>query len=197
VVEELKDPSKRQIQSKPQNELDTVTKTLDVDEADYEPTQNGGMTVLVGGEEDSGTMPMAQREVILKEIAAFRDRSNRRERNKTWIEEEEKGRNERDNSPMQSEPRRRDRNTENEEKRAAKAGSAQDNIPSGPAADRRKARDYHQSVKFRSSSDRYERDEDDDMPDDELERRRLERKRRDLETNFVDVWLPILASAHC
>jgi hypothetical protein len=197
VVEELKDPSKRQIQSKTQNELDTVTKTLDVDEADYEPTQNGGMTVLVGGEEDSGTMPMAQREVILKEIAAFRDRSNRRERNKTWIEEEEKGRNERDNSPMQSEPRRRDRNTENEEKRAAKAGSAQDNIPSGPAADRRKARDYHQSVKFRSSSDRYERDEDDDMPDDELERRRLERKRRDLETNFVDVWLPILASAHC
>lgn len=197
MVEELKDPSKRQIQSKTQNELDTVTKTLDVDEADYEPTQNGGMTVLVGGEEDSGTMPMAQREVILKEIAAFRDRSNRRERNKTWIEEEEKGRNERDNSPMQSEPRRRDRNTENEEKRAAKAGSAQDNIPSGPAADRRKARDYHQSVKFRSSSDRYERDEDDDMPDDELERRRLERKRRDLETNFVDVWLPILASAHC
>lgn len=197
MVEELKDPSKRQIQSKTQNEQDTVTKTLDVDEADYEPAQNGGMTVLVGGEEDSGTMPMAQREIILKEIAAFRDRSNRRERNKTWIEEEEKGRNERDNSPMQSEPRRRDRNTENEEKRAAKAGSAQDNIPSGPAADRRKPRDYHQSVKFRSSSDRYERDEDDDIPDDELERRRLERKRRDLETNFVDVWLPILASAHC
>lgn len=190
-MEELKDPSKRQIQSKTQNQQDTATKTLDVDEADYEPADKSGMTVLVGGEEDSGSMPLAQREIILKEIAAFRDRSNRRERNKTWIEEEEKARIERDNSPMQSEPRRRDRNTENnEEKRAAKSGSAQDSIPSGPAADRRKARDYNQSVKFRSSSDRYDRDEDDDIPDDELERRRLERKRRDIETNFVDVWSP-------
>jgi RNA-binding protein 25 len=188
-VEELKEPSKRQTQSKTQSEQETAAKALDVDEADYEPAQKEGMTVLVSGEgEDSGSMPLAQREIILKEIAAFRDRSNRRERNKTWIEEEDKGRNDQDKSPIQTESRRRDRNMDsNDEKRASKSGSAQDNIPSGPAADRRKPRDYHQSVKFRSSTDKYDRDEDEDIPDDELERRRLERKRRDIETNFVDV----------
>jgi hypothetical protein len=189
-MEELKEPSKRQTQSKTQSEQETAAKALDVDEADYEPTQKEGMTVLVsGGDEDSGSMPLAQREIILKEISAFRDRSNRRERNRTWFEEEDKGRNDRDKSPIQTESRRRDRNTDNEEKRANKSGSAQDNIPSGPAADRRKTRDYHQSVKFRSSTDKYDRDEDEDIPDDELERRRLERKRRDLETNYVDVRL--------
>ena len=119
--------------------------------------------------------------------------SNRRERNKTWFEEEDKARNERDTSPSQTESRNRNKAQDGEDK-IGRAGSVQENIPSGPAADRRRgARDYHQSVRFRPSSDKYDREEDDDIPDDELERRRQEKKRRDLDAAFADVW-PIIVS---
>jgi hypothetical protein len=189
-MEELKDPVKRQTKSTKQDSNKEVG-ALDIDEADYVPAStNGGMTVLVSGaDEDSSTIPSAQREIILKEITAFRERSNRRERNKTWYEEEEKARSERDNSPIQSDLRRQNRSHDTyDDKIGAKPASSRDNIPSGPAADRRKGgRDYHQSVRFRSSSDRYDREDDVDIPDDQIERRRLERKRRDLEATFIDV----------
>lgn len=189
-MEELKDPDKRQTTADSKQENKAEDGTLDIDEADYVPaSKNAGMTVLVGGDEDSSTIPNAQREIILKEIAAFRERSNRRERNKTWYEEEEKAVNERDNSPMPSDSRRPNRSHDTyEDRRGARPASVQESIPSGPAADRRRGgRDYHQSVKFRSGTDRYDKDDDDDVPDDELERRRLERKRRDLDATYVDV----------
>jgi hypothetical protein len=130
---------------------------------------------------------LAQRELILKEIAAFRERSNRRDRNRTWYDEEEKGSNEKDYSP-QTDTRRPRASDKHEDRRPLKATSTQENIPSGPAADRRRGtRDYHQGVKFRVESDRYDRDEDEDIPDEELEKRRVERKKKDLEANFVEV----------
>ena len=183
-MEELKDPAKRKGKSE-EKKATTEDKTLDVDEEDYVPAKGSGMTVLVGGDdEDSGTMPLAQREIIMKEIAAFRERSIRRDRNKTWLEEEVKKPTDRDESPVQNDSRRRDRNRDNTDDRR---GKSTPEIPSGPAADRRRPRDYSQSIKFRSGSDRYDREEDDDIPDEELERRRLEKKRRDLEASFVDV----------
>jgi len=181
-MEDLKDPSKRQPDPVSKQEVKSEDKDIDVDEADYVPATNGS-----GGTGDSGDFPTAQREIILKEIAAFRERSNRRERNKTWYEEEDKSRNDRDKSPSQDDNRRRDKSQEREERRGTRTASSQDIIPSGPAADRRRARDHHQTVKFRPGSDRYEREEDEDIADEELERRRLERKRRDLEAAFVDV----------
>lgn len=190
VMEELKDPSKRQIASESKQENKQEDGTLDIDEADYVPaSKNAGMTILVGGDDDSSTIPNAQREIILKEIAAFRERSNRRERNKTWYEEEEKAVNEPDNSPLPTDSRRQNKaHDANDDRRGAKFGLAPENIPSGPAADRRRGgRDYHQSVKFKSSTDRYDRDDDEDIPDEQIERRRLDRKRRDLDVTFVDV----------
>lgn len=185
VMEELKDPAKRRTKAEEKQANKSEDKSLDVDEEDYVPAKGNGMTVLVGGgDEDSGTMPLAQREVILKEIAAFRERSIRRDRNKTWLDEEVKKTAERDESPVQNDPRRRDRNRESTDDRRGKSTLE---IPSGPAADRRRPRDYSQSIKFRSGSDRYERDDEDDTPDEELERRRLEKKRKDLEASFVDV----------
>jgi hypothetical protein len=189
-MEELKDPNKRQIASESKLESKQDDGVLDVDEADYVPaSKTGGMTLLVGGDEDSGSIPKAQREIILKEIAAFRERSNRRERNKTWYEEEEKALNERDNSPIANDSRRQNRSQEAfDDRRGAPPGPAHENIPSGPAADRRRGgRDYHQSVKFRSTADRYDRDEDEDVPDEQLERRRLDKKRKELEIAFQDV----------
>src|SRR4051812_38572686 len=78
VMEELKDPAKRKTKSEEREANKPEDKSLDVDEEDYVPAKGNGMTVLVGGgDEDSGTMPLAQREVILKEISAFRERSIR------------------------------------------------------------------------------------------------------------------------
>ena len=144
------------------------------------------MKLLVGGEEDATGMPIAQREIILKEIAAFRERSTRRERSKIWFEEEEKPTHDREVSPHHGETRRQTKSQDAlEDRRGIK--SATDSIPSGPAADRRRGRDFQQTVSFRSSTDRYDREEEDDIPDEEFERRRLDRKRRDLEAAFVDV----------
>ena len=189
VMEELKDPEKRQTKTDSKSEVKKDEASIDIDEADYVPAKANGMTVLVsGGDEDSGSMPTAQREIILKEIAAFRERSNRRERNKTWYEEEEKARNERDSSPVHSESRGRNRGQDAEDKRGARSASVHESIPSGPAADRRRGgREYHQAIRFKASSDRYDREDDDDIPDDELESRRQDRKRRDLEAAFGDV----------
>jgi hypothetical protein len=188
VMEELADPAKRQIKAVSKQEAKLEEKDLVVDEADYVPASNAESSLMDGVDSDSVLTP--QREIILKEIAAFRERSNNRERNKSWYEEDgrgEKGQSGRDGSPMQTDHRRSEKPQERDDKRMTKAAQDLETIPSGPAADRRRARDYHQSVKFRSGSDRYDRDEDEDVPDGELERRRLERKRRDLEAAFIDV----------
>jgi hypothetical protein len=179
VAEELKDPAKRQPKAVTKEESKSDDKGIDVDEEDYVPASNSGTG-------SSEAFPSAQREQILKEIAAFRERSNKRERNKTWYEEEDKIPNGRDRSPSQADRRRREKSEDRTDKKGSRT---QETIPSGPAADRRRPREYHQGVKFRAGSDRYDRDEDDDIPDDELERRRLDRKRRDLEAAFIDVML--------
>src|SRR5271155_185537 len=145
------------------------------------------MTVLISGDDDPSVMPNAQREIILKEIAAFRERSNRRDRNKMWFEEEEKAKSnkDRDTSPIQGESKRPTKTSQDAvDKKRPRAGS--ESIPSGPAADRRRpGREYHQPVRFRTDKDR---EEDEDVPDEELESRRQERKSRELEATFIDVY---------
>lgn len=191
VVEELKDPVKRRMKSESNSEAKAEDVQPDIDEADYVPAStNGGMKILVtGADEDSSTIPTAQREIILKEITAFRERSNRRERNKTWFDEDEKTRNDRDQSPLRTDSRRQNKSQDMpDDRRGPRSAEPQENIPLGPAADRRRApREYHQSMRFRASSDRYDRDDDEDTPDDELERRRQDRKKRDLESKFIEV----------
>lgn len=192
-MEELKDPAKRRTKTEPKKEAKTEDTSLDIDESDYVPAFANGATKIAvsGGDGEGNAAALAQREIILKEIAAFRERSNKRERNKTWYDEEDYKGNSEGFSAGQNDTRRPARTQDNQDGRQPlKATPARDNIPSGPAADRRRgARDYHQSVKFRSEADRYDRDEDDDIPDEELEKRRLERKRRDLENNYIEVYI--------
>src|ERR1700685_1839198 len=106
-----------------------------------------------------------------------------------WFEEEEKakGNKDRDASPIQGDSKRQTKASQDaQDEKRARAGS--DSIPSGPAADRRRpAREYHQPVRFRTDKDR---EEDEDIPDEELELRRQERKTRDLETTFIAVYCP-------
>jgi hypothetical protein len=194
-VEELKDPAKRQTKAELKKEAKTEDASLDIDESDYVPASaNGAMKAAIsGGDGEGNAAALAQREIILKEIAAFRERSNKRERNKTWYDEEDYKGNSEGFSAGQNDTRRPARSQDNQDGRQPlRATPTRENIPSGPAADRRRGtRDYHQSIKFRSEADRYDRDED-DIPDEELEERRLERKKGDLEKSYIEVH-PIFA----
>jgi hypothetical protein len=185
VMEELKDSEKRQPKQESKGDQ-AEDGQPDIDEADYVP-EKAGMTVLISGDDDPSVMPNAQREIILKEIAAFRERSNRRDRNKMWFEEEEKAKSnkDRDVSPIQGEPKRQTKASQDaqDDKRP---GAGSESIPSGPAADRRRSgREYHQPVRFRTDTDK---EDDEDVPDEELEDRRQLRKRRELMTTFSDVY---------
>ena len=159
-----------------------------IDEEDYVP--NGGKTVLVGGDDDSNsTIPTAQRDTILKEISSFRERSNRRERKVDLVDLEkwEAGGKRRSESPAarqgSSEPPRRQQQ-QNDSRKASVTSSGGTAIPSGPAAERRSRRDY---IKFRSGSDQYEQEDEENIPDDQIERRRLESKHRRLKADFYEV----------
>jgi hypothetical protein len=190
-MEELKDPVKRQTKAEPKKEAKTEDASLDIDESDYVPASVNGATKVVvsGGDSEGNAAALAQREIILKEIAAFRERSNKRERNKTWYDDEDYKGNSEGFSGGQNDTGRPARTQDNQDGRQPlRATPTRENIPSGPAANRRRGtRDYHQSVKFKSEADRYDRDEDEDIPDEELEKRRLERKKRDLENSYVEV----------
>jgi hypothetical protein len=59
-------------------------------------------------------------------------------------------------------------------------------IPSGPAAERR-GRPGREYIKFRSGSERYDLEDEENIPDDQIDRRRLERKQRDLDAAFHEV----------
>ena len=195
VMEELKDPEKRNPKTESKGDQ-AEDGQPDIDEADYVPDKPG-MTVLISGDDDPSVMPNAQREVILKEISAFRERSNRRDRNKMWVEEEEKAKNNknRDASPVQTDSKRQTKASQDgQDEKRTRAGS--ESIPSGPAADRRRTgRDHHQLTRFRTEKDR---EDDEDVPDEELERRRQERNRKDLEDTFIDVSpLPSITISVC
>jgi len=189
VLEKLKNPVERKPKEEEQGkEAPQSNEGPNIDEADYVPS--GGKTVLVGGDDDSNsTIPTAQRETILKEIAAFRERSNRRERkiDLTDLEKWEGGGKGRSESPGvrqgSSEPPRRQQQ-QNDSRKGSTSGGGGTAIPSGPAAERRsKGRDY---IKFRSGSDQYDL-EDENIPDEQIERRRLEAKHRRLKADFYEV----------
>jgi hypothetical protein len=176
VLDKLKNPAERRPKQEESQTETPQPEALDIDEADYQP--NAGKTVLIGGDDDANSNALtAQRETILKEISAFRERSNRRER-KFDIADLEKweGKAEREDSPAA----RQGSETPRRGKEEKKAGT----IPSGPAAERRgRGRD----IRFRAASDRYDLEDEENIPDDQIESRRLEKKQRDLEAAFREV----------
>ena len=157
------------------------------------------VTIPISADDELSDIPAEMRETVAKEIAAFRDRSNRRDlerlKREEEIEQQERqrmmngGRPNRHTSPPPSAP-------------AGPAGGANGipigprdrsglNAPSGPKGfGQQIPRDYQKGVTFVngtgvSAASAFE-DEDTDASDEELERRRKAKQDAELEKQYLD-----------
>ncbi|KAK9431172.1 hypothetical protein V1505DRAFT_64465 [Lipomyces doorenjongii] len=133
--------------------------------------------IATGGDDDLTDLPPEQRVVVVKEIAAFRDRANQRERERIKREEEiEKQRLER----IQAEKRRNNATGESPVP------------PSMPAKMRERSSGYGDPVAFSKGSSREEEDlsglgpDAETLSDEALEERRREKREDDLEAKFIE-----------
>lgn len=156
------------------------------------------ITIPLAIDDELADIPAEMRETVAQEIAAFRERSVKRDLERLRREEEmeaaERARNNRSvraTSPPTSAP-------------AGRAGGANgiplgprergvQGAPSGPKAFQgvQMPRDYHSGVRFVNGSSStngfVNREEDDDLAsDEELERRRKARKEEELEKQYLD-----------
>ncbi|KAK9239819.1 hypothetical protein V1525DRAFT_448538 [Lipomyces kononenkoae] len=134
--------------------------------------------VAAGGDDDLTDLPPEQRAVVMKEIAAFRDRANQRERERIKREEEtERQRLER----IQA------------EKRRSNAASESPAPPSMPAKMREMSTGYGvDPVAFSKGSTREEDDltglgpDAETLSDEALEERRRDKREDELEAKFIE-----------
>lgn len=179
-------------------EISTVDRDGDVTLPDAETKENPAevVTIPIAADDELSDIPAEMRETVAKEIAAFRERSNRRDlerlRREEEIESMERARNaggraNRLASPPLSAP-------------SGPAGGANGvplgprdrsiaNAPSGPKGfGVQIPKDYQNGVSFVNGNgvpmDR--EDEDTDASDDELERRREEKRQAELEKQYLD-----------
>ncbi|KAJ9609633.1 hypothetical protein H2200_005961 [Cladophialophora chaetospira] len=179
----------------PKDELSNIDREGDVNMGDGTNIDANGevVTIPIAIDDELSDIPAEMRETVAKEIAAFRDRSNRRDLERLKREEE-----------IEQQERNRNMNGDRFNRLAspppsAPAGPAGANgIPSGPRGapagpkgfGLQIPRDYQKGVTFVngtaiSGSSAFE-DEDTDASDEELERRRKERKDAELEKLFLD-----------
>jgi hypothetical protein len=178
------------------DELSTIDKEGDVTmgERSGSDAANGDVvTIPIAIDDELADVPAEMRETVAKEIAAFRDRSNRRDIERLKREEE-----------VEQQERHRMMNGERYNRLAsppptAPSGPAGANgIPVGPRGapagpkgfGQQIPRDYQKGVTFVngtgiSGSSAFE-DEDTDASDEELERRRKEKKDVEQEKHFLD-----------
>lgn len=141
------------------------------------------VTIQLNADDELSDIPAEMRETVAKEIAAFRDRSNRRDLERLKREEE-----------IELQERTRMMNGNRSRMGSPPAGPAA--IPSGPrgapAGPKGSGfpKDYAKGVTFVngtgvSASSAFE-DEDTDASDEELERRRQEKKNSETEKDFLD-----------
>ncbi|KAK9369218.1 hypothetical protein V1509DRAFT_621499 [Lipomyces kononenkoae] len=149
-----------------------------VDENEQDGEDRDAPRVAAGGDDDLTDLPPEQRAVVMKEIAAFRDRANQRERERIKREEElERQRLER----IQTEKRRSD------------AASESPAPPSMPAKMREKSAGYGADhLTFSKGSTREEEDltglgpDAETLSDDALEERRRDKREDELEAKFIE-----------
>lgn len=190
VLNDLRNPS-LQIQK---DELSNTDREGDVKMSDGTLDANGEVvTIPIAIDDELSDIPAEMRETVAKEIASFRDRSNRRDLERLKREEE-----------IEQQERHRNMNGDRYNRLAspppsAPAGPAGTNgIPSGPRGapagpkgfGTQIPRDYQKGVTFVNGtaingSSAFE-DEDNDASDEELERRRKDRKDAELEKQFLD-----------
>jgi RNA-binding protein 25 len=159
------------------------------------PTQDNDVEVafvnLATGEDELADIPAEMREIVAAEIAAFRDRSNQRDRERLRREEE-----------IEAEERRRNGRRASPPPKAPTGPGGANGIPLGPRAERgvqgapsgpkgsQFPRDYQGGVNFINGGAinggvYYNReDEDDSASDEELERRRKKKRDDELEEAY-------------
>ncbi|EXJ91250.1 hypothetical protein A1O1_04360 [Capronia coronata CBS 617.96] len=178
------------------DDLSNIDREGDVkmtDGANGDGTAGDVVTIPISIEDELADIPAEMRETVAKEIAAFRDRSNRRDLERLKREEE-----------IEQQERNRMMNGERYNRLAsppptAPSGPAGANgIPVGPRGapagpkgfGQQIPRDYQKGVTFVngtgiSAASAFE-DEDTDASDSELERRRKAKKDAELEKQFLD-----------
>ena len=162
---------------------------------------NGGMNGEVHGEGEIVTIPLTiddeladipaeMRETVAKEIAAFRDRSNRRDLERLKREEEMEAMERNRNAPRTSRLASPPASGLNGVIPSGPRDKAIANAPSGPKGYQgvQIPRDYQKGVAFVNGANEWisREDEDTDASDEELERRRKEKKATEQEKLYLD-----------
>ncbi|KAF1960605.1 hypothetical protein CC80DRAFT_488902 [Byssothecium circinans] len=151
------------------------------------------------GEDELSEIPAEMREIVAAEIAAFRDRSNKRDLERAKREEE-----------IEAEQRRRDGRRASPPASAPTGPGGANGVPVGPRADRgvqgvpsgpkgsQFPRDYQSGVSFMNGGSinggvyTSREDEDDSASDSEIERRRKKKQTAELEDAYkskLRIWL--------
>lgn len=147
------------------------------------------VTIPLTVEDELSDIPAEMRETVAKEIASFRDRSNRRDMERIKREEEmekaERLRTEPRINRLASPPPAAA--TANGSRSAPRAGGVE-GAPSGPRGfGAQIPRDYQKGVSFVNGNAAYnDEDEDSDASDEELERRRKSKRDAELEKTYLD-----------
>lgn len=151
------------------------------------------VTIPITVEDELSDIPTEMRETVAKEIAAFRDRSNRRDMERLKKEEEmEQAEKQRSNTARINSISTSTANANNIPLGPRDRGVQ--GAPSGPRAYQgvQIPRDYQKGVTFVNGtglngvSGLNQEDEDSDASDEEIERRKQEKKNADLEKLYLD-----------
>lgn len=188
VLADLENP-----RSQPKDEMSGIDKDGDTDMGDGQRTDGDVVTIPLTVDDELSDIPAEMRETVAKEIAAFRDRSNRRDlerlKREEEIEQQEKDRMMNGSRSRLSPP----------PLTAPSGPGGANGIPSGPrgaapsgpkALATGFAKDYQKGVTFVngtgiSASSAFE-DEDTDASDEELEKRRQGKKDAEVEKHYLD-----------
>lgn len=171
----------------PKDEMSSIDRDGDVQMANGVQADGSNadiVTIPIAAEDELSDIPAEMRETVAKEIAAFRDRSNRRDLERLKREEEIE---QQERNRMMNGSARPSRLASPPPDAPAGPGSRALNAPAGPKGF---PRDYQKGVTFVngtgiSSASTFE-DEDTDASDDELERRRQQKKDAEAEKIYLD-----------
>ncbi|KAG0130141.1 hypothetical protein HOY82DRAFT_504948 [Tuber indicum] len=208
TLTEYKDPSKRAPKVSESSKTPAPEKTSETpapDGVDATP-QPEIVTIPLSADDELSDIPADMRDMVAKEIAAFRERSNRRDLERLKREEEiEKMERDRNHGPrinrLASSPPPLAPTGPSGGANAIPIGpsrlrdhsgtpGASTKIPTGPSSGSQLPRDYHKGVAFVNGGANglsYSKEEEDsDASDEELEKRRKAKKKADQEKTFLD-----------
>ena len=151
------------------------------------------VTISINMDDELADIPVEMRETVAKEIAAFRERSNRRDLERLKREEEIEAMERQRNAPRPnrlSSPPRSVPTGPNGNIPSGPRDRTVPNAPSGPKGYQamQMPRDYQKGVSFVNGTNDWmnHEDEDSDASDEELEQRRIAKKQAEQEKQYLD-----------